>query len=65
MKVGGKNRLLKTFGYAKTKQEGELFQLPAKTEMRKLQGKFFSKNQFSYNSVRIICFGLPPNKILP
>ena len=38
MEVGGKNRLLKTFGYAKTKQEGELFQLLAKIEMRKLQG---------------------------
>jgi hypothetical protein len=33
-----KNKLLKTSGYAKTKQEGELFQLLAKTEMRKLQG---------------------------
>ena len=29
MKVGRKNKLLKTFGYAKTKQEGELFQLLA------------------------------------
>ena len=38
IEVGGENKLLRTSGYAKTKLEGDLFQLLSKTEMRKLQG---------------------------
>jgi len=39
IKIGRKNKLLKTIGCAKTQREEELLLLLAKTEMERLQGK--------------------------